>query len=197
MTIGEVAAPALRLAIIGAGRAGRHFALRCLSRGQPIVLEDVLPAKLRSAAVEIAQHIPVASARVTLVSSVEDAVRDADLVIDFVPDELESKLEIFSLIDRMAPPRTILLTPSDALSIADLASCTYRPDRCFALRGFDSAITSSADAQTPVDSGVELTLTYPACRDESALAHVEGLLSRLGWAYTVAQDELPSMLTGR
>ncbi len=58
----------------------------------------------------------------------EDAVREADLAIDFVPDELESKLEIFSMIDRMAPPQTILLTPTEALSITDLASCTYRPD---------------------------------------------------------------------
>ena len=31
-----------------------------------------------------------------MVLSVEDAVREADLVVDFVPDELESKLEIFS-----------------------------------------------------------------------------------------------------
>ena len=69
-----------------------------------------------------------------LASTVEDAVRDADLAIDFVPDELESKLEIFSMLDRMAPPRTILCTPTTALSIADLASCTYRPQLCFALR---------------------------------------------------------------
>jgi 3-hydroxybutyryl-CoA dehydrogenase len=62
-------------------------------------------------------------------------VRTADVAVDFVPDELESKLEIFCLVDRMAPPRTILLTPSDAMSITDLASCTYRGDRCFAVRG--------------------------------------------------------------
>ena len=67
--------------------------------------------------------------------TVEDAVRDADIAIDFVPDELESKLEIFCLIDRMAPPKTVLCTPSEALSITDLASCTYRRDRCFAVCG--------------------------------------------------------------
>jgi 3-hydroxybutyryl-CoA dehydrogenase len=62
-------------------------------------------------------------------------VQDADLAIDFVPDELESKLEIFSLLDRMAPPRTILCTPTEMLSITDLASCTYRAERCVGLRG--------------------------------------------------------------
>ncbi len=39
------------------------------------------------------------------------------------------------MIDRMAPPKTILCTPSYALSITDLASCVYRPERCVAVRG--------------------------------------------------------------
>ncbi len=72
---------------------------------------------------------------VLLVATVEDAVRDADVVVDFVPDELESKLEIWSLIDRMAPPKTVMCTPSETLSITDLASCTYRADRCVMVRG--------------------------------------------------------------
>src|SRR5580704_15308250 len=69
-------------------------------------------------------------ARVGFVSSIEDAVREADLAIDCVPDELESKLEILWLLDRMAPPRTVLATPTTRLSITDLAACTYRPDKC-------------------------------------------------------------------
>ena len=39
------------------------------------------------------------------------------------------------MIDRMAPPKTILCTPSYALSITDLASRAYRVDRCIAVRG--------------------------------------------------------------
>ena len=72
---------------------------------------------------------------VSLVTTVEDAVREADVAVDFVPDELESKLEIWSMIDRMAPPKTVMCTPSEALSITDLASCTYRADRCVMMRG--------------------------------------------------------------
>lgn len=117
--------------MIGAGRLGREFALACLRAGHRVVLEDVMPDKLRQAGVEFAGL----SAAVELVSTVEDAVSDADLVVDFVPDELESKLEIWSLIDRMAPPRTVMCTPSENLSITDLASCTYRADRCVMVRG--------------------------------------------------------------
>ena len=70
---------------------------------------------------------------VRFVSSIEDAVREADLAIDCIPDELESKLEIFWLLDRMSPPQTVFATPTTRLSIADLASCTYRPEKCIAI----------------------------------------------------------------
>jgi 3-hydroxybutyryl-CoA dehydrogenase len=124
------------IAVIGAGTAGRSFALAAACAGFHVVLEDVMPAKLRKAEADFSDMTQRTGAgSLALVLTVEDAVRNADLAIDFVPDELESKLEIFSMLDRMAPPRTILCTPSEALSITDLASCVYRPDRCFALRG--------------------------------------------------------------
>ena len=74
-----------------------------------------------------------APVQVHFVSTVEDAVREADLAIDCVPDELESKLEILWLLDRMAPPRTVFATPTTRLSIADLAACTCRADKCVAI----------------------------------------------------------------
>src|ERR1700722_9808134 len=124
------------VAIIGAGAAGRGFALACAGAGFNVVLEDVMPAKLRRAEEDFADlRLRAVAGSLELVSTVEDAVRRADIAVDFVPDELESKLEIFSMIDRMAPPKTILCTPSEALSITDLASCVYRPERCVALRG--------------------------------------------------------------
>ena len=126
-----------RVAVIGAGELGRAFALRCARAGFVTVLEDVMPAKLRRAREEfdeLTAPVPEQTALLSFALTVEDAVRDADVAIDFVPDELESKLEIFSLIDRMAPPKTVLCTPTNVLSISDLGSCTYRADRCVALR---------------------------------------------------------------
>jgi len=95
-----------------------------------------MPSNLRRAQDEYAEYAAAVGATGSLrfATTVEDAVREADLAIDFVPDELESKLEIFSLLDRMAPPRTVLCTPTLALSITDLASCTYRAGRCVGLR---------------------------------------------------------------
>jgi 3-hydroxybutyryl-CoA dehydrogenase len=160
-----------RIAVIGAGSAGRDFALRCARAGFDVTLEDVMPSRLRSAHHSFVSEAP--SGTLHLASTVEDAVRDADLAIDFVPDELESKLEIFSMLDRMAPPRTILCTPSTALSIADLASCTYRPQLCFALR------FSQQDAAE---------LVYTSRSSHQVLAALEHFLATIGFLITTQQD---------
>ena len=162
-----------RVAVIGAGVAGRSFALACAGAGFHVVLEDVMPARLRKAESDYADlSRRVTAGRLELASTVEDAVREADVAVDFVPDELESKLEIFSMIDRMAPPKTILCTPSDALSITDLASCVYRPERCVAVRG---NLLRGEGAEVPV-----IRLLYPASVTESILAAVDKFLQALG-----------------
>ena len=110
---------------------------------------------------------------IAFVNSIEDAVREADLAIDCVPDELESKLEILWLLDRMAPPRTVLATPTTNLSIADLAGCTYRPEKCIAI-----ALDPRAFSRPP-ESGV-ITLKKTASTDDAAVALVRRIMeSRL------------------
>src|SRR5271170_2184585 len=121
------------VAVIGAGALGRRLAALVSAAGFDTVLEDVLPSNLRKAAENPGEAENTSIGNLRFASSVEDAVRTADLIVDCVPDELESKLEIFSLLDRMAPPLAILVTPTRNLSIADLASCTYRADRCVAV----------------------------------------------------------------
>jgi 3-hydroxybutyryl-CoA dehydrogenase len=181
----EPAAPQLpfqirTVAIIGAGVAGRSFALTCAAAGFIVVLEDVMPANLRRAEAEYADASPRGTLR--LASTVEEAVREADIAVDFVPDELESKLEIFSMIDRMAPPKTILCTPSYALSITDLASCVYRPDRCIAVRG--DLTTNAAD----------IRLLHPVSSSKLMLAAAEDFLRALGLKVFVEPDPDVPML---
>lgn len=137
----------LTLAIIGAGHAGRSLAAEAVRAGHRVVLEDVLPSRLRTAL----QEIPTAGMAGTLelASEVEDGVREADLVIDFVPDELESKLEIISMIDRMAPPKTVLCVPTRVLGVNDLAACTYRADRFVAVEFTETeAVIVAGEAST-------------------------------------------------
>jgi 3-hydroxybutyryl-CoA dehydrogenase len=173
--------PAIRtVAVIGAGRVGRSFALAAAAAGFDVVLEDVMPANLRRAQEEysdVAAQNAGGRGRLAIAATIEDAVREADVAVDFVPDELESKLEIFCLLDRMAPPRTILLTPSEAQSITDLASCTYRGEKCFAVRGgfgFEGARA--------------VRLVHPAGAAGTALVAVSEFLRALGGEVRVEVD---------
>ena len=135
-------------AIIGAGPLGRWLAQAAARVGYRVLLEDVMPANLHHAQEALRAVLgPEALPNVRFVSTIEEAVREADLAIDCVPDELESKLEILWLLDRMAPPRTVLATPTTRLSIADLANCTYRPDKCIAIASEASALTGGGAAE--------------------------------------------------
>jgi 3-hydroxybutyryl-CoA dehydrogenase len=170
------------IAVIGAGPAGRAFALRCAAAGLDVILEDVMPSNLRRAQDDYS-GLAITAGSLRYALTVEDAVRQADIVIDFVPDELESKLEIFSLLDRMAPPRTLLCTPTGTLSITDLASCTYRPSLCIGLR---------SETQNALDGPLEIMRSRFA--DPIAVAAVAELLTRLGITSQIAEDLEQPML---
>jgi 3-hydroxybutyryl-CoA dehydrogenase len=122
---------------------------------------------------------------VTFVSSIEEAVREADLVIDCVPDELESKLEILWLLDRMAPPRTVFAVPTTRLSIADLANCTYRPAQCVAIAAEAKTLAGRAETgdgnRAAEADGAEILLRTTSKTSAESVALVRGFWERLGF----------------
>lgn len=172
------------VAIIGAGPLGRSLALGAVRAGYIVLLEDVMPSNLHHAQEYIRENLgPEALPAVSFVSSVEDAVRTADLVIDCIPDELESKLEILWLLDRMAPPQTVFATPTTQLSIADLASCTYRPEKCIALAAQPQAL-----ANLKPGSAIQLR-TSPVTAAET-VELVSGFWRKLGFTVVVELESL-------
>jgi 3-hydroxybutyryl-CoA dehydrogenase len=183
------------VAIIGAGPLGRWLALAAARAGFRVLLEDVMPHNLHHAQEYLRQQLGtevLGGGRgwgVVFVSTIEDAVREADLAIDCVPDELESKLEIFCLLDRMAPPRTVLATPTTRLSIADLASCTYRPDKCVAIAHEASSLAEGACG--------EIHLRTTSRTSAETIALVTRFWSRLGFTTALALDPAEAVASDR
>ena len=182
-----------KVAIIGAGPLGRWLALAAARAGYNVLLEDVMPTNLHHAREALRQQLgPAALPNVEFVSTIEDAVRDADLAIDCVPDELESKLEILWLLDRMAPPRTVLVTPTTRLSLTDLAACTYRPAKCIAvaadardlvareLTSGESAATDPSDGEQVRVDASELLLRTTAQTTPETVTLVEEFWKGIG-----------------
>lgn len=139
------------VAVIGAGGAkglGSSIAYAAAAAGYRTILEDILPASLRKAEEgfrnTLAQAIELgivsgadaesALQRLEYAGAVEEAARPADLVIEAVPDEMESKLEIFALLDRICRPHTILASTTASLSVSEIASISYRPGKILGMR---------------------------------------------------------------
>src|SRR5437879_2241911 len=119
---------------------GRGIAHAAALGGYRTILEDLLRGALRKAEGEIRANLDKAvevgkvsapdadSAieRLEYAGSAEGAAREADLVIEAVPEEMESKIEIFTLLDKICLPTTILTSNTSSLSITEIASVTYR-----------------------------------------------------------------------
>jgi 3-hydroxybutyryl-CoA dehydrogenase len=178
----------LTLAVIGAGPLGRRLAFEAARSGCRVMLEDVMPSSLRHAEEALREGLgPEAMPLVSFARTVEEAVREADLAIDCVPDELESKLEIFSLMDRMAPPRTVFATPTTNLSIADLASCTYRPGQCVGI-----ALTAASFSQDAPGMAIPIRITSRTTAETQAL--VSTFFEQLGYIPAIEFDTAEAML---
>src|SRR3954453_7686355 len=127
------------IAVIGAGIMGRGIAHVAALGGYRTVLEDLIPGALRKAegeirvnldkAVELKKVSPgdadAAFNRLEYAGSVEEAAREADLVIEAVPEEMESKIEIFTMLDKICRPGTILASNTSSLSVTEISSVTY------------------------------------------------------------------------
>jgi 3-hydroxybutyryl-CoA dehydrogenase len=139
------------IAVIGAGLMGRGIAHVAALGGYRTVLEDLVPAALRKAETEIRTNLDkavelkkvssddasAALGRIEYAGSVEEAAREADLVIEAVPEEMESKIEIFTLLDKICRPGTILASNTSSLSITEIASVTYRARKCVGMHFFN------------------------------------------------------------
>src|ERR1700739_2167739 len=180
----------MQVAIIGAGPLGRWLAFAAARAGYTVLLEDVMPSNLHHAQEYLRQQLgPAALPKVVFASTMEDAVREADLAIDCVPDELESKLEIFCLLDRMAHPRTVFITPTINLSIADLASCTYRADKCVALVANAQELTGSGTGEGEAGANTRaILLRTPPRITQETIAMVKEFWERVGFAPTFEAD---------
>jgi 3-hydroxybutyryl-CoA dehydrogenase len=171
------------IAVIGAGSVGRGIAHATALGGYRTILEDILPATLRNAETDIRTVLDdfvalgkvsraeaeAALERIEYASSIEDAVRQADFVIEAVPDEIESKLEIFSLLDRISRPNTILASSTFSLRITDITDVTHCAQRCVGMRFI-----------LPVQAMRSLEIVRAVETDEATLQTAVSVGERLG-----------------
>ncbi|HEX3820091.1 MAG TPA: 3-hydroxyacyl-CoA dehydrogenase NAD-binding domain-containing protein [Candidatus Sulfotelmatobacter sp.] len=187
------------VAVIGAGIMGRGIAHAAALGGYRTILEDLVPAALRRAETEIRANLdksvelgkvgaPDADAafkRLEYAGSVEDAAREADLVIEAVPEELESKIEIFTLLDKICRPATILASNTSSLSVTEIASVTYRAKLCVGMHFFN-----------PVHKMKLIEIVRAKETDDATMASAVAVGKRMGKEVVVIKES-PGFVTSR
>lgn len=135
------------IAVIGADTVGRGVASLVALAGYRTILEDVSAERLEKADARIKQVLEsrvgagtvgavergAVAAQLSFAHTVEQAIREADLIIDTLPDEMEMQIELFTIFDKFAKPNAIFAS-TGLLSITELAEVTFCADRCIGMR---------------------------------------------------------------
>jgi 3-hydroxybutyryl-CoA dehydrogenase len=180
-----------RMAIVGAGVMGTGIAELAAGRGLDVLLVARDRDRARDALERIEARVRRRTGRGALtvadgdtllanISSSGDgaeAVRDADLVIEAVPEVVEVKRRVFAVLDRTLAPEVILASTTSTIPITLLATATARPERVLGMHFFNPA---------PVVEGVELV--RGEATSEDTLAQGLAFVRRLGLKPVVALD---------
>jgi 3-hydroxybutyryl-CoA dehydrogenase len=187
------------IAVIGAGTMGRGIAHAAALGGYRTILEDLLPDALRRAESEIRANLDKAVelgkvspndadgalARLEFADSVDVAAREGDLVIEAVPEEMESKIEIFTLLDKICRPGTVLASNTSSLSISEIAGVTYRAPKIVGMHFFN-----------PVHKMKLIEVVRALETDDDTLATAIDVGRRMGKEVVVIRES-PGFITSR
>lgn len=187
------------IAVIGGGTMGRGIAQVAALGGYRTILEDVSPQVLEKALAGIRASLAEgvqrgklthdqeqqALANLETATSVEAAAREADLIIEAVPEDIKLKIEMFTALDKAAKPGCILASNTSSLSITEMAAVTRRPQQCIGLHFFNPVPKMKLIEIVKALETSEHTIA--ACRDVGA---------RMGKEVVVVRES-PGFITSR
>ena len=136
------------LTVLGTGVLGSQIIFQSAYAGKDVVAYDIndeILAKLperweylkaayrRDIADATDEKLDAAVSRIRATADLADAMKDADIVIEAVPERLDIKQQTWEAVAAVAPEKTIFATNSSTLLPSDIAPFTGRPDRFLAL----------------------------------------------------------------
>src|ERR1700724_2468566 len=187
------------IAVIGAGTMGRGIAYASAFGGYTTVLEDISSQMLEEGLRWITKSFNEGVARgkvdanirdqalssITTANSVQDAIRDADLIIEAVPEEMEMKMELFTIFDKFAKPQAIFASNTSSLSISDMSDLTVSRERCIGMHFF-----------TPVPKMKLIELVKTPLTSQSTVDICTEVGRRMGKEVVLVQES-PGFITTR
>lgn len=137
--------------IIGAGIQGSMIAFRNAYENKNVILYDMSKDALDNAMKKIdlwlnyylkiekidKDGILKTKERIHIASSLEEALKDADLIIENVPEKLSLKQDVWEQFDKIAPSKTLICTNSSSLKVSDIFTKVNRKGKTFAVNHDD------------------------------------------------------------
>lgn len=193
--------PAIRrIAVIGAGLMGHGIALEFAANGYDVRLQDQHAAQLAKAEASIAEGLGrlVAAGRITgaeaaaapgrmsLTSSLPEAVQGADVVIEAVTENIDVKRAIFAELDAHAPRHAILASNSSTFMPSLMAAATTRPEQVLVAHYFN-----------PPHLLPLVELVRGEKTSDATIAAMHALYTTIGKSPAIVQKEAPGFVGNR
>jgi 3-hydroxybutyryl-CoA dehydrogenase len=188
-----------RIAVLGAGTMGHGIAHGAAAAGYDTVLFDVAPAALDKAKAAIAaigeksielrkqtvDQRDAMLARLEMTTNLAGAVREADFIIEAVPEQIDVKLSTFRDVQAHAPAGAVLASNSSALSISEMAAVLDDPSRLGGMHFFN-----------PVHRMKLVEVVRAHETSDATIAAIEDVAAAMG-KETVLIRESPGLVTSR
>lgn len=131
------------ITVIGAGTMGNGIAHTFAQSGFSVNLVDISQGALEKGFATISKNLDRMVAkekitetdkdatlgRITLNTSLENSVKEADLVVEAASENVQIKLDLFKKLDALCPEKTILASNTSSISITQIASVTNRQEK--------------------------------------------------------------------
>jgi 3-hydroxybutyryl-CoA dehydrogenase len=187
------------IAVLGAGTMGHGIAHAAMAAGYETRLYDVSPTQLDIAEAFITSIVrkgvelgKVSSAdgeivlrRLRITTSVESAVRGADVVIEAAPEKIDLKIALLSEVETYAPAEAVIASNTSALSLTELAAVLKDPGRVGGMHFFN-----------PVQKMKLVEIVRALETSEETIAVMQEVAGQMG-KETVLIRESPGFITSR
>ena len=129
--------------VVGSGFMGSQIGLQCAANGYKVIMNDISSENRKGAAERQREELGSRVAAGTIssrekdqilgsiefVGDLEEAAGDADFVLEAIPERLELKRRVFTELDRVCAPHTIVGTNSSSIRISKIEDVVKRRDR--------------------------------------------------------------------
>ena len=187
------------VAVLGAGTMGHGIAHAAMAAGYTTVLYDVSQAQLDKGRATIdaviqkgvelgkvaADDAAAMRGRLRLATVVADAVREADIVIEAAPEQIDVKLSLFRAVEAAAPAHAVFASNTSALSITEMSAVLASPGRMGGMHFFN-----------PVHRMKLVEVVKALDTTAETIAVMEAVAAKMG-KETVLVKESPGFITTR